>query len=164
VDQVAIGAEHLVGVAVIGLTVLLSFVWQRRSTWVGTWLHTGRSRLRRRGRGHERAVRRAVRPVRGGCDCGTRGDREYATGTMRSTLTAVPRRATVLAAGPLVALCHRGLVASLATFLVSQPILRQRIRAGAGYPFASLADEPVRAVAGSGLYLALVRLLSLGVG
>ena len=94
---------------------------------------------------------------------------EYATGTMRSTLTAVPRRSAALAAKATVvgALClAAGLVASVAAFLVSQPILHGNgFVPEQGYPFMSLTDEPaLRAVVGSGLYLALVGLLSLGVG
>ena len=94
---------------------------------------------------------------------------EYATGMIRSTLTAVPRRSTVLAAKATVvgALClAAGLVASLAAFLVSQPVLHGNgFVPEQGYPIVSLADEPVlRAVVGSGLYLALVGLLSLAVG
>ncbi|HEX2499669.1 MAG TPA: ABC transporter permease subunit [Actinomycetes bacterium] len=94
---------------------------------------------------------------------------EYATGTMRSTLTTVPKRSTVLAAKASVVgvLClAAGLVASLAAFLVSQPVLHGNgFVPEQGYPIVSLADEPaLRAVVGSGLYLALVGLLSLGVG
>jgi ABC-2 type transport system permease protein len=94
---------------------------------------------------------------------------EYATGTIRSTLTSVPRRSAVLAAKASVVgvLClAAGLVASLAAFLTSQPVLHGNGFVPAqGYPIMSLADEPaLRAVIGSGLYLALVGLLSLGVG
>jgi len=94
---------------------------------------------------------------------------EYATGTMRSTLTAVPRRSAVLAAKATVVglVCLvAGLVASVAAFLVAQPVLHGNgFVPQQGYPLVSLADEPaLRAVVGSGLYLALVGLLSLGVG
>jgi ABC-2 type transport system permease protein len=93
---------------------------------------------------------------------------EYATGTMRSTLITVPKRSTVLAAKASVvgALClAAGLVASLAAFLVSQPVHGNGFVPEQGYPIVSLAEEPaLRAVVGSGLYLALVGLLSLGVG
>jgi ABC-2 type transport system permease protein len=94
---------------------------------------------------------------------------EYATGTMRSTLTAVPRRSAALAAKATVVglLCLvAGVVASVAAFLVSQPILHGNgFVPEQGYPIVSLTDEPaLRAVVGSGLYLALVGLLSLGVG
>lgn len=93
---------------------------------------------------------------------------EYATGTMRSTLAAMPRRGAVLAAKAIVVagLCLvAGLVAALAAFGVSQPFLHcNGFVPAQGYPIASLADEPVlRAVSGTGLYLALVGLLSLGV-
>jgi ABC-2 type transport system permease protein len=91
---------------------------------------------------------------------------EYATGTMRSTLSTVPKRSAVLAAKASVVgvLClAAGLVASLAAFLVSQPVLHGNgFVPEQGYPIVSLADEPaLRAVVGSGLYLALVGLLSL---
>lgn len=97
------------------------------------------------------------------------GTGEYATGMIRSTLAAVPRRSAVLAAKATVvgALClAAGLVASLAAFLVSQPVLHGNgFVPEQGYPLVSLTDEPaLRAVVGSGLYLALVGLLSLGIG
>lgn len=94
---------------------------------------------------------------------------EFATGTIRATLTAVPHRSTALAAKALVVavVCLAvGLVASVVAFLVSQPVQHGNgFVPEQGYPIVSLADEPaLRAVVGSGLYLALVGLLSLGVG
>ncbi|MCI0689352.1 MAG: ABC transporter permease [Sporichthyaceae bacterium] len=94
---------------------------------------------------------------------------EYATGTIRTTLTAIPRRARVLAGkiavvGGLGLLA--GLVAALAAFFVSQPLMHGNgFVPEQGYPIASLTDEPVaRAVIGSGFYVALIGLLSLGIG
>jgi ABC-2 type transport system permease protein len=94
---------------------------------------------------------------------------EYATGTIRTTLTAMPRRGRVLAGKITVVggLCLlAGLGAALAAFFLSQPLMHGNgFVPEQGYPIASLTDEPVaRAVIGSGLYLALVGLLSLGIG
>jgi hypothetical protein len=94
---------------------------------------------------------------------------EYATGTVRLTFTAIPRRAAVLAGKAMVVagLCLlAGLVATVIAFVIAQPILHGNGFVPAqGYPVVSLTDEPVaRAVGGTGLYLALVALLSLGTG
>ena len=90
---------------------------------------------------------------------------EYSTGMIRITLTAMPRRLTVLAAkAVLVAglVLVAGAVAVLASVLAGQLILP-----GHGFtPPASLSlgDGPVlRAACGSVLYLTLVALLSLGI-
>jgi ABC-2 type transport system permease protein len=157
--------------AVIGLTVLLSFVVAASVDTAGSAPGCTPGAA---GCGDEDVVMNGLSGVLFGqfavvAIAALAATGEYATDTMRSTLTAVPRRATVLAAKTVVvgALClAAGLVASLAAFLVSQPILHGNgFAPEQGYPFASLADEPVlRAVAGSGLYLALVGLLSLGVG
>lgn len=87
---------------------------------------------------------------------------EYATGMIRTTLTAVPDRrlllaakAIVLAATALVA----GTVASLAAFLVFQALLADdSLRSSLGDPGV------LRAVTGGGLYLAVLGLLGLGLG
>ncbi|GAA1584158.1 ABC transporter permease subunit [Actinomadura kijaniata] len=87
---------------------------------------------------------------------------EYATGMIRTALTAMPRRpeyllakAVVLALVVLVA----GLVVSFLSFFVSQAVLSAKNLDG------SLGDEGVlRAVIGGGLYLTLIALLALGVG
>ena len=86
---------------------------------------------------------------------------EYGTGTIRASLAAVPRRHRVLAAKVLVL----GAVAlvvgegvSFASFFVGQAIL-----AGTT-PYATLGQPHVlRAVAGGGLYLAVLGLLALGI-
>jgi len=93
---------------------------------------------------------------------------EYSTGMIRVTLTAMPRRLTVLAAkaalvGGLV--LAAGAVAVLASVLAGRLILPGRgFTAAHGYQLLSLGDGPVlRAACGSVLYLALIALLSLGV-
>jgi len=93
---------------------------------------------------------------------------EYSTGLIRTTLTAMPRRGTVLAAkaavvtGPVLA---AGAAAVLGSVLAGRLILPGHGYSPAhGYPGLSLGDGVVlRAAAGSVLYLALIALLSLGV-
>jgi len=92
---------------------------------------------------------------------------EYSTGMIRVTLTAMPRRPTVLAAkAALVAglVLAAGAVAVLASVLAGRLILPGHgFTAAHGYPPLSLGDGPVlRAACGSVLYLALIALLSLG--
>ncbi|HKS98840.1 MAG TPA: ABC transporter permease [Rugosimonospora sp.] len=93
---------------------------------------------------------------------------EYSTGMIRSTLTAMPRRAAVLAAkaavlttGVLVA----GSVGVLGSVLAGRLVLPGRgFTAARGYPPLALDHGPtLRAAGGSVLYLALIALLSLGV-
>ena len=93
---------------------------------------------------------------------------EYSSGMIQVTLTAVPRRLTVLAAkaaliGGLV--LAAGAVAVLASVLAGRLILPGHgFTAAHGYPPLSLGDGPVlRAACGSVLYLVLIALLSLGV-
>jgi len=93
---------------------------------------------------------------------------EYSTGMIRTTLTAVPRRLSVLAAKAvaLTALTlAAGAVGVLASMLAGRLILPGRgFTAVHGYPPLSLADGPdLRAAVGSVLYLALIALLALGV-
>jgi ABC-2 type transport system permease protein len=93
---------------------------------------------------------------------------EYSTGMIRTTLTAMPRRATVLAAKSAVL---TGLVLAAGTIAVLGSLLAGRLilpghgfTPAHGFPLLSLGDGPtLRAAAGSVLYLALVALLSLGV-
>ena len=92
---------------------------------------------------------------------------EYGTGMIRVTLTAIPRRATMLAAkaaivGALV--LAAGAVAVLGSVLAGRLILPGHgFTVAHGYPALSLADGPVlRAATGSVLYLVLVALLALG--
>jgi ABC-2 type transport system permease protein len=93
---------------------------------------------------------------------------EYGTGMIRVTLTAMPRRATVLAAKAAVV---SGVVLVAGTIAVPVSLFAGRLilpghgfTPAHGYPLLSLADGPtLRAAAGSALYLALIALLSLGV-
>jgi ABC-2 type transport system permease protein len=92
---------------------------------------------------------------------------EYSTGMIRTTLTAMPHRAGVLAAKATVL---TGLVLAGGTVAVAGSLLAGRLilpghgfTPARGFPLLSLADGPVlRAAAGSVLYLALIALLSLG--
>ena len=94
---------------------------------------------------------------------------EYATGMIRTSLAADPRRRTLLGAkaavvGPVVLVV--GLATSTTCFLIGQ----QLFRGGGfvyenGYPAISLTDgEAFRAVIGSGAYLGLLAIFALGVG
>jgi ABC-type transport system involved in multi-copper enzyme maturation permease subunit len=93
---------------------------------------------------------------------------EYSTGMIRVTLTAMPRRLTVLAAkaavvaGPVLAV---GAVAVLASVLAGRLILPGHgFTQAHGYASLSLGSGPMlRAACGSVLYLALIALLSLGI-
>ena len=94
---------------------------------------------------------------------------EYATGTIRATVSAIPRRATVVLAktavlaAPVVA---AGLAASVGSFLIGQPILHTNGFVPAhGYPLVSLADPAAaRAIIGTALYLGATAILSFAVG
>jgi ABC-2 type transport system permease protein len=93
---------------------------------------------------------------------------EYSTGMIRTTLAAMPRRSTVLAAK---ALILAGLVLLAGAIAVAGSLLAGRLLLpGHGFTVArgflplSLAHGPtLRAAVGSVLYLMLVALLSLGV-
>ncbi len=93
---------------------------------------------------------------------------EYSSGMIRVTLTAMPRRWSVLAAkaslvGGLA--LAAGTLAVLGSVLAGRLILPGRgFTAAHGYPPLSLADGPdLRAAGGSVLYLALIALLALGI-
>ena len=87
---------------------------------------------------------------------------EYATGLIRTTFAAVPRRLPVLwgkAALVTVAVAAVSLPATFAAFLAGQSILsHQHLAVPLNHPGV------VRAVIGSGLYLAAIGLLGLGLG
>jgi ABC-2 type transport system permease protein len=93
---------------------------------------------------------------------------EYSTGMIRTTLTAMPRRAAMLAAKATVL---TGLVLAAGAVAVAGSVLAGRVilpghgfTAARGFPPLSPGDGPVlRAAAGSVLYLALIALLSLGI-
>ncbi len=93
---------------------------------------------------------------------------EYSTGMIRVTLTAMPRRHTVLAAKAALAgglVLAAGAVAVLASVLAGRLILPGHgFTPANGYQPLSLGNGPdLRAACGSVLYLALIALLSLGV-
>ena len=87
---------------------------------------------------------------------------EYATGMIRTTLTSVPQRRSMLllkGAVFVAAALVLGEIASFGAFGVGQAILRGK---GAG---VSLTDHNVlRVVIGGGLYIAVVGLLAFGLG
>jgi len=88
---------------------------------------------------------------------------EYGSGTIRSTLSATPRRSSFFAAKALVV----GLLALVLGELLSFGcfFLGQGIIAGSAAPTASIGHfEVLRAVALSGAYLALLALFALGIG
>jgi hypothetical protein len=92
---------------------------------------------------------------------------EFATGTIRATFAALPRRRRAFAAKTttvgLLALTV-GSAASVLSFLVAQPLLHDGGYVGPAYPVVSLTDAPViRAVAGTVLYLTLLALFAVGV-
>jgi ABC-2 type transport system permease protein len=87
---------------------------------------------------------------------------EYGTGMIRVTLAAMPRRTAVLAAK---AATVTGVVLVAGALAVAGSLLAGRlILPGHGFPPVSLAPPMLRAAAGSVLYLALIALLSLGIG
>jgi ABC-2 type transport system permease protein len=93
---------------------------------------------------------------------------EYSTGMIRVTLTAMPRRHTVLAAkAALVSglVLAAGAVAVLASVLAGRLILAGHgFTPANGYQPLSLGNGPdLRAACGSVLYLALIALLALGI-
>lgn len=87
---------------------------------------------------------------------------EYGTGAIYSTLTAVPRRGTVIAAKAVILgalTLGLGEVFAFVWFLAGQAVLSRSQLA------VSLADPGVlRAVSSAGLYLAAVALIGLGLG
>jgi ABC-2 type transport system permease protein len=93
---------------------------------------------------------------------------EYSSGMIRTTLTAMPRRLTVLfAKGVMVSglTLAAGVVAVLGSVLAGRLLLPGHgFTPVHGYPPLSLANGPdLRAAVGSVLYLALIALLALGV-
>ncbi|MEV1120737.1 ABC transporter permease [Actinosynnema sp. NPDC049800] len=88
---------------------------------------------------------------------------EYATGLLRTSLAATPRRHRLLAAKVAVATAVAAVAGEalmFAAFLLGQALL-----AGQGVPHARLGDPGVLpAVAGGGLYLAAIALLAIGLG
>jgi ABC-type transport system involved in multi-copper enzyme maturation permease subunit len=87
---------------------------------------------------------------------------EYGTGTIRSSLAAVPNRRVLLtskAAVYALVVLVVGEVVSFGAFFIGQMLI------GGGAPHATIGQAGVlRAVAGGGIYLALLGLLALGLG
>jgi ABC-2 type transport system permease protein len=87
---------------------------------------------------------------------------EYGTGTIRSSLAAVPNRRVLLASKAAVyalVVLVVGEVVSFGAFFIGQMLI------SGGAPHATIGQAGVlRAVAGGGLYLALLGLLALGLG
>jgi ABC-2 type transport system permease protein len=88
---------------------------------------------------------------------------EFATGTIRPSLTVVPRRGRLLAAKAVmltVVAFVAGTVAGLAAFLLGQPILGRQ-----GVPHTAFGDPgTIRAIVGSGLFLAATAVFGLALG
>ncbi|MET8701899.1 ABC transporter permease subunit [Kitasatospora sp. NPDC004723] len=88
---------------------------------------------------------------------------EYSTGMIRTSLTVVPRRGRLLAAKALVVtpvVLVAGVISGFGGFFAGQQVL-----AANHAPHVALGDPQVlRAVLGTGLYLALVCLLGVGIG
>ncbi|MFE6978157.1 ABC transporter permease [Streptomyces sp. NPDC057682] len=86
---------------------------------------------------------------------------EYSTGTIRASVLAVPRRSPMLVAKALVFAAMAlvvGEIASFASFFSGAALLRDHVTV--------TLDDPgvLRAVAGTGLFLAAMSLVALGVG
>ncbi len=92
---------------------------------------------------------------------------EFATGTIRATFAAIPRRSVAFTAKAAVVGAAALLVGSAATvvsFLVAQPLLHDGGYTPPAYPYVSLTDGfALRATLGTALYLALLALFSMGV-
>jgi ABC-2 type transport system permease protein len=93
---------------------------------------------------------------------------EYATGMIRTTLTAIPSRCTVLAAKAALLssmVLVAGLVAVLGSLLAARRLLATNgFTAAHGYALVTLDDPAtLRAAGGTVLYLCLVVLLSMGI-
>jgi ABC-2 type transport system permease protein len=93
---------------------------------------------------------------------------EYGTGMIRTTLTAMPHRAGVLAAKAIVAACWAlvvGIAGFIGSIVVGQLVLPGKgFTPHNGYPSLALSDGgTLRAAFGSVLYVVLIALLSLGI-
>jgi ABC-2 type transport system permease protein len=94
---------------------------------------------------------------------------EYATGTIKATFTALPRRTTVVIAKSAVLaapILAAGLAASAASFLLGQPILHTNgFVPEQGYPLASLTDPvAARAIVGTALYFGVIGIFAFALG
>ncbi|MFI0409133.1 ABC transporter permease subunit [Actinomadura sp. 3N508] len=93
---------------------------------------------------------------------------EYQHGLIRTTFTASPRRGQVLAAKAVVlggVTFAATLVAVVAAFLASQPLLRRQGIGPPAYPDPSLTDPTVfRVLVGTAAFLSLMTVFALGLG
>jgi ABC-type transport system involved in multi-copper enzyme maturation permease subunit len=93
---------------------------------------------------------------------------EFATGMIRTTLTATQGRLRVLAAKAVVlslVAFPLSLAASAAGFVLAQPLLHDRGYTLPAYPHVSITDpSAARAVVGTGLLLTIYCLIALGIG
>lgn len=88
---------------------------------------------------------------------------EYSSGTIRATLAAAPRRPLLLATKIAVTAAFAVLFCELLSFVSF--LFGQAILSGGGAPSASLASPgAARAVVMTGLFIALIALMSLGFG
>jgi ABC-type transport system involved in multi-copper enzyme maturation permease subunit len=88
---------------------------------------------------------------------------EYSSGTIRTTLAATPRRPTLLAAKTGVAALAAAVFCELLSF--ASFTLGQAILSGGGAPHANLASPgALRAITMTGLFIALLALMSFGFG
>lgn len=88
---------------------------------------------------------------------------EYSTGTIRTTLAATPRRTGLLAAKVGVTATATVVFSALLSF--ASFLLGQAILSGGGAPHASLATRGAfRAVTMTGVFIALLALMSMGFG
>lgn len=86
---------------------------------------------------------------------------EYSTGTIRASLSAIPRRPVVLAAKAVVFGAVAIVTSELVTFAAF--FIGQSLFAASSLPHATLGQQGVlQAVAGSGLYLTVLALFALG--
>ena len=87
---------------------------------------------------------------------------EYATGSIRATLTATPQRLTVLSAKTIVVAATAAVVGIASAFLAF--FVAAQVLAGRGIAVALSDPGALRAVVGAGLYLAVVAVLALALG
>jgi ABC-2 type transport system permease protein len=87
---------------------------------------------------------------------------EYATGSIRATLTATPQRITLLGAKAIVVAATAAVVGIASAFLAF--FVAAQVLAGRGVPIALGDPGALRAVVGAGLYLAVVAVLALALG
>jgi hypothetical protein len=92
---------------------------------------------------------------------------ELATGTIRATLAAIPRRGVAFGAKAAVVAATAlalGTVTSVLSFQIAQPLMHDRGYNPPAYPRVSLTDAAaLRAVLGTALFLTFLALFALGV-